>query len=110
MHLFFLPGRETTDSYTIAASPSFGILRHPSIIRYSSLDLTHSAENLDPKLPLLSEKDASVRQQSDRGSTKSLGLQDEAASSLHFQYSGEGYVGHGCSFTQTIFNGKQNSC
>eukprot|EP00268_Persea_americana_P000669 TRINITY_DN10205_c0_g2_i1.p1 TRINITY_DN10205_c0_g2~~TRINITY_DN10205_c0_g2_i1.p1 ORF type:complete len:425 (+),score=71.50 TRINITY_DN10205_c0_g2_i1:164-1438(+) len=96
--------KETTDSYTITASPSSGILWHPPNIRYSSHDLTHSGENLDPKSPLLLENGICERQESDRGSTKSLALQADAATSLHFQYSG-GHVSYGCSFTQTIFNG-----
>lgn len=107
--IFFVPARETTDSYTITASPSSGILWHPSNIRYSSHDLTHSGENLDPKSPLLLENGICERQESDRGSTKSLALQADAATSLHFQYSG-GHVSYGCSFTQTIFNGKHNLC
>lgn len=107
---FFLLGREATDSYAITASPSSEILWRPPNIRYSSLDLTHTGENLDPELPLLSEKGICGRQESNRGSAESLGLQEHAASSLHFQYSGEAYVGYGCSFTQTLFNGKQNLC
>ncbi|XP_077238251.1 transmembrane amino acid transporter family protein isoform X2 [Tasmannia lanceolata] len=87
--------RKSTDSYTIAASPNFGILLRAPSVRYSSLDLsTQRSPDLDPKLPLLHDKSISERQESDRN-----------LSSSHSQHTGEGYIAQGCSFSQTIFNG-----
>lgn len=97
--------KESTDSYTITASPSFGILRQTPSIKYSSLDFTHSNEDLGPKVPLLSEKGVYGTEESNGDIRKSIALQSAAASSLHLQYSGEGYIGHGCTLTQTVFNG-----
>ncbi|XP_058113865.1 amino acid transporter AVT1A-like [Magnolia sinica] len=98
--------RESTDSYTIAASPSFGILHQTSSYRYLSLNLGKSSEDLDPKLPLLSEISVAGKQESDKDLRKSTALLAEVSSkSLHSQYTGEGHITHGCSFTQTVFNG-----
>ncbi|XP_050885993.1 amino acid transporter AVT1A isoform X3 [Lathyrus oleraceus] len=76
--------RETTDSYTIATAPSFGsILKGPSFIYSSFGNRSKSNSDIDGKSPFLSayEKDS---------------MQNLA---------GEMPLGHGCSFTQTIFNG-----
>ncbi|CAK8531973.1 unnamed protein product [Lathyrus sativus] len=77
--------RETTDSYEIATAPSFGsILKGTSFI-YSCFGNRSKSSNsdIDGKSPFLSahEKDS---------------MQNLA---------GEISLGHGCSFTQTIFNG-----
>lgn len=87
-------GRETTDSYTIAAAPNFeSVLRGPSFI-YSSFD-NRSKSNLDidGKTPFLSAAEG-IRQSTwwEKASVERL-------------VSGELPIGYGCSFTQTIFNG-----
>ncbi|XP_047307998.1 amino acid transporter AVT1A [Impatiens glandulifera] len=89
--------RETTDSYTIAASPSFGMIRRlSSINRYSEHDLGIKSST-DLENSLLSESDKVIRKSSSAWLDKV---------SFHDQIStGELPVGHGCSFTQTIFNG-----
>uniref|UniRef100_A0A1D1ZE53 Vacuolar amino acid transporter 1 n=1 Tax=Anthurium amnicola TaxID=1678845 RepID=A0A1D1ZE53_9ARAE len=96
--------RETIDSYTISASPSFGFLGHtPS--RRSSFGLhNQSAHDVDPKLPLLSDSICET-QVSDKNLTKSFVSSADEAMSLRVQYTGEGYLCHGCSLTQTVFNG-----
>lgn len=103
MRLQFLLCRETMDSYTITASPIFGALgRAPNLI-YSSFE-TSSKTNLeqDAKIPLLPEQKEDV----DRISvTQSSWLQK---SSFHKQLTGELPIGHGCSMTQTIFNGNDS--
>uniref|UniRef100_A0ACD5ZAG0 Uncharacterized protein n=1 Tax=Avena sativa TaxID=4498 RepID=A0ACD5ZAG0_AVESA len=89
--------RETTDTYTIAASPIFGYLG-PSTSKYS-IDGGRSILASDPKLPLISDR---------LESTKSLRrhlLGSARDEKLSFQYTGEIYVGQGCSVTQTVFNG-----
>ncbi|XP_061361089.1 amino acid transporter AVT1A-like [Gastrolobium bilobum] len=83
--------KETTDSYTIAASPS--ILRGPSFL-YSSFG-NHSKNNLDidGKTPFLSGQEG-ISQSS--WSKKA---------SVQRHCTGELPIGYGCSFTQTVFNG-----
>ncbi|KAL6337035.1 hypothetical protein AAG906_036349 [Vitis piasezkii] len=75
--------RETTDSYTIAASPNFGILGSSLGLRRSSLDI--------------------FTKNTDRISRTQLSLSEKA--SFHEQLTGELPISHGCSFTQTVFNG-----
>ncbi|TKY70935.1 Vacuolar amino acid transporter 1 [Spatholobus suberectus] len=85
--------KETTDSYTLAATPNFeSILRGPSFI-YSSFD-NHSKNNLDidGKTPFLSGHE---------GITQST-LWKEGSVERHL--TGELPIGHGCSFIQTVFN------
>ncbi|KAJ4958113.1 hypothetical protein NE237_025224 [Protea cynaroides] len=93
--------RETTDSFTIAASSSFGAFpRLPSV----SFDLsTRSNQDLGAKSPLLSgylrldgNKDESDARIQSFFSDKSY---------MHEQLSGELPIGPGCSLTQTVFNG-----
>ncbi|XP_057947830.1 amino acid transporter AVT1A isoform X2 [Malania oleifera] len=96
--------RETTDSYSIAASPNFGILRGAPSNWFSSSDI-HSKSNLDldGKSPLLPEYEKIHQGEAlDRitGTRSSL----SAKTSLHEQLTGELPIGHGCSFTQTVFN------
>ncbi|PIA58898.1 hypothetical protein AQUCO_00400032v1 [Aquilegia coerulea] len=93
---------ETTNSYTITASPNFkNLLQAPSII-YSSFK---SNLNIDESSPLLPEYGSVYPvQDSDTG----LGKQPswvQGKASLHEKVIEEGHIGHGCSLTQTVFNG-----
>ncbi|KAI9160895.1 hypothetical protein LWI28_012536 [Acer negundo] len=91
--------REATDSYTIAASPSFGILGQLSFLSQSRNSL-----ELDAKSPLLSEYEKLCQKEDSdkisRAQSSFLGKD-----SFHKQLTEELPIGHGCSFTQTIFNG-----
>ncbi|VAI50476.1 unnamed protein product [Triticum turgidum subsp. durum] len=89
--------RETTDTYTIAASPIFGYLG-PSTSKYS-IDGGRSGLASDIKLPFISDKLESVK------SLRRHLLGSVRDEKLSFQYTGEIYVGQGCSVTQTVFNG-----
>uniref|UniRef100_A0A0D9YZG8 Amino acid transporter transmembrane domain-containing protein n=1 Tax=Oryza glumipatula TaxID=40148 RepID=A0A0D9YZG8_9ORYZ len=95
--------RETTDTYTIAASPSFGYLG-PSTSKYSILDGGRSSLGSDLKLPLLSDK-LDGKQDSVKSLRKTLGSAIDRKSSLLTQHTGEVYIAQGCSVTQTVFNG-----
>ncbi|KAK3009925.1 hypothetical protein RJ639_011032 [Escallonia herrerae] len=87
--------RETIDSYTITASPNFGILRRAS---RSSLDIEST------KTPFLSEYEKVYQKEDlDRVLRAQSSLSQKA--SLHEQLTGELPISRGCSFTQTIFNG-----
>ncbi|KAK4404768.1 Amino acid transporter AVT1A [Sesamum angolense] len=93
--------KETADSYAISASPEFGILRRHSSSRCSfyeanSNDYLHS----DAKTSLLTKEE---KDNSDRIS--GVTLPRIGNSSLHKQPTEELPVGHGCSFSQTVFNG-----
>ncbi|XP_058207088.1 amino acid transporter AVT1A-like isoform X2 [Rhododendron vialii] len=94
--------RETTDSFTITASPIFGTLRRLSSVRYSGCD-SDSKSSLDLE-PLLPEYEKSFRKEdSGRISRTQSSWSDKAP--LHKQFTGEFPISNGCSFTQTIFNG-----
>lgn len=97
--------RETTDSYTIAASPSFGYLGHgPSVTSFGFDNHSKSNLDLDGKSPLLSDYERSYQKQDlDRISRAQSSLSEKA--SFHMQATGELPIGHGCSLTQTVFNG-----
>jgi len=96
--------RETTDTYTIAASSSFGYLG-PSTSKYSLLDLGRSGLGSDLKLPLVSDK-ADGKQDSVKNlPTKTLGSIRDERVSFHLQHAGEVYISQGCNVTQTVFNG-----
>ncbi|KAI8562489.1 hypothetical protein RHMOL_Rhmol03G0040300 [Rhododendron molle] len=97
--------RETTDSFTITASPIFGTLRRLSSIRYSDCDIdSKSSLDLEIKTPLLPEYEKSFRKEdSGRISRTQSSWSDKAP--LHKQFTGEFPISNGCSFTQTIFNG-----
>ncbi|XP_015902999.3 amino acid transporter AVT1A isoform X1 [Ziziphus jujuba] len=98
--------RETTDSYTIAASPNFGNLgvRVPSI-RYSSFgSSTKSYVESDEKSSLLSDYDLINQKSNLDGISRAQSSWSDKVS-LYRQLTGELPIGHGCSFTQTIFNG-----
>ncbi|XP_010554769.1 PREDICTED: vacuolar amino acid transporter 1 [Tarenaya hassleriana] len=83
--------KETTDSYTIAASPIFGSLKSFSSFHRNS----KSSLDLDTKSPLLPENTEDV----DRISVT------QSAWSHKGSFAEELPIGRGCSFTQTIFNG-----
>ncbi|KAK9290764.1 hypothetical protein L1049_008940 [Liquidambar formosana] len=96
--------RESVDSYTITASPNFGTLRRASN-RYSSSDIrTKSNLDLDAKSPLLSEYENICKKEDLDKIVRTQSSWLEKAS-LHEQLTGELPIGHGCSFTQTVFNG-----
>ncbi|XP_068648353.1 amino acid transporter AVT1A-like [Aristolochia californica] len=98
--------RESTDSFTITASPNFGTLLRARSSRYSSLDLCfQSGQDLTQKLPPLSVRSPSYKHEAITDLRKPLISEAEQTSFLHAQHTGEGYIGQGCSFTQTIFNG-----
>ncbi|KAH9621057.1 hypothetical protein KSS87_011838 [Heliosperma pusillum] len=88
--------RETTDSYTIAASPGFSLLgRSPSLTLRSRSIIEH-----DGKAPLLSDYE---REEYDK--LAKIPSRTSALGSLHEHLAGELPIGQGCSFTQTVFNG-----
>ncbi|KAL6509017.1 hypothetical protein OROGR_023124 [Orobanche gracilis] len=89
--------RETTDIYSIAASPSFG-----TFFRAGSSVI--SQNDLNDKMPLLTDyKKGHQAEGFDRLRTPSL-LSDKA-SSVYKQPTEEFPLSHECSFVQTIFNG-----
>ncbi|KAF3778145.1 hypothetical protein EJ110_NYTH44068 [Nymphaea thermarum] len=92
--------RESVDSYTISASPSFGLLQQSPSIRYSSF----GGNDFEAKLPLLPE-DTIEKQASEKTLSKSRLFQESCH--LNLQFSGEGLGIQGCNLTQTIFNGKK---
>ncbi|XP_022983750.1 amino acid transporter AVT1A-like isoform X2 [Cucurbita maxima] len=85
--------REASDSYAITNSPTFGILRIPSIIKSSFQNriesLLESEISDDRKTPLLTN------------------YYDDEGHQLEYEISSTPSVSspHGCTFTQTIFNG-----
>ncbi|KAF5179627.1 Amino acid transporter [Thalictrum thalictroides] len=93
---------ETTNSYTIAASPNFvNLFQTPSLI-YSSFK---SNLNIDGSSPLLPEYGSIY---STQDSDTCLGKQPswtQGKASLHEKVIEEGHIGQGCSLTQTVFNG-----
>lgn len=96
--------REATDSYTIAASPSFGTFARTPTLRYSSFNHSQNEQDSDMSLPLLSDS-VPEKQESSKNLRKSFSLPAAETLSFHPQDTGEGNLGHGCSFTQTVFNG-----
>ncbi|KAG7027711.1 Amino acid transporter AVT1A [Cucurbita argyrosperma subsp. argyrosperma] len=96
--------RETTDSYTIMASPNFGMFRVPSILQTSWQNLSKSSLDMDGKAPLLSDHGGSDQNEDMDKISRMPSLRSERAS-FPKQLTGELPIGHGCSFTQTIFNG-----
>ncbi|GMY19434.1 amino acid transporter AVT1A isoform X1 [Fagus crenata] len=97
--------RATTDSYTIAASPSFGFLGHGLSTTSSDFD-NHTKSNLDMdgKSPLLSDYER-IYQKEDLDRILRAQSSLSAKTSLPKQPTGELPIGHGCSLTQTVFNG-----
>lgn len=103
----FLVNREATDSYTIAVSPNFGLIKRSSFFGQSThnISATTSFDN-DFKTPLLGEnEDTYKKEDSDRISRSPL--LEKAPSREGFIE--ESPVSQGCSFTQTIFNGIDQS-
>ncbi|KAB1222194.1 Vacuolar amino acid transporter 1 [Morella rubra] len=101
--------RETTDSYTITASPSlvFGRLG-PSSVLSSFDDRTKSNSDLNAKSPLLSDYERiHHKEELDKISRAQSSISEKA--SLYKQLTGELPIGHGCNLTQTVFNGKITS-
>ncbi|KAM3355694.1 amino acid transporter AVT1A isoform X1 [Capsicum galapagoense] len=95
--------RETIDSYTIAASPGFGLLgRGSSII--SEFDSRGFVDS-DVKTYLLAEKEKIQEQNVVDGISVTKASWSEKAASFHEQLTGEFPISYGCSLTQTIFNG-----
>uniref|UniRef100_A0A1J3I2G1 Vacuolar amino acid transporter 1 n=1 Tax=Noccaea caerulescens TaxID=107243 RepID=A0A1J3I2G1_NOCCA len=84
--------RETTDSYTIAASPIFGTLRsNPSFYRQSRSNLDVESS----KAPLLPERN----EESDKASATQSVWSHKGSFAEELPIGG-----YGCSVTQTIFN------
>lgn len=95
--------RETTDSYTLAASPGFALLG-----RTSSMLSARSRSSLDidgNKAPLLPDH-GSKYQVEDYDKLSKVSSRVSALGSLHEHLGGELPIGQGCSFTQTVFNGE----
>lgn len=104
INLLIYLGRETTDSYTIAASPSFGGLGHVRSLIYSSFGgLSKSSLDSETKFPLLSDR---VSQKGDSGGISRIPSSWSDKTPLNKQFTGELPIGQGCSLTQTIFNGE----
>ncbi|CAO2822293.1 unnamed protein product [Amaranthus hypochondriacus] len=93
--------RETTDSYTLAASPGFALLgRTPSRLSMpskSSIDIDGN------KAPLLPEYDNKYKEEEHETLSK-VSSRISSLKSLHEDL-GELPIGQGCTFTQTVFNG-----
>lgn len=97
--------RESIDSYTITASPNFGSFRRLPGTRYSSIDICRSGQDLAPSIPTVVDNNGLSKQTTEEELSKPLIYQSGVESFVHSQTSGEVYIGHGCSFTQTVFNG-----
>ncbi|XP_057468152.1 LOW QUALITY PROTEIN: amino acid transporter AVT1A-like [Actinidia eriantha] len=97
--------RETTDSYTITASPILGSLQRTANARYSVSDIgAKTSLDLGTKTPLLSEYEKTLRKEDLHRISITQSSWSEKAS-LPEQLTGEFPTSHGCSFTQTVFNG-----
>nr|GME08721.1 vacuolar amino acid transporter 1 isoform X6 [Ipomoea batatas] len=98
--------RETTDSYSIAASPNVGLLRRGSSVALSPSDANIKRYiNSDEKTHLLPEaiKHGKKKDFLDGIQIKQSSFSEKA--SLHENVTGELPISHGCSLTQTVFNG-----
>ncbi|XP_058195385.1 amino acid transporter AVT1A-like isoform X2 [Rhododendron vialii] len=97
--------RETTDSFTITASPIFETLRRLSSVRYSGSDIDNkSGLDLETKTPLLPEYGKSFQKDDSHRLSETQSSWFDKAPFLK-QLTEEFPISHGCSFTQTIFNG-----
>ncbi|KAH6779624.1 Transmembrane amino acid transporter family protein [Perilla frutescens var. hirtella] len=97
--------RETTDPYSISVSPNFGTLKHRSSSRYSFSEVNNNDYlQSDAKRSLLS-KEVSFEEKYDTESISVARLSWSEKASLHEQLTAELPISHGCSFSQTIFNG-----
>lgn len=96
--------QQTIDSYSITATPNFGLLRPPSSVIYSSLyDLgIESNFDDDAKARLLSECEKHYSKENLERISRKISTWS-GKGSLHEQL-GELPISHGCSVTQTVFN------
>ncbi|XP_071911707.1 amino acid transporter AVT1A-like [Coffea arabica] len=95
--------KETTDFYSIAASPNFGNLRRISGAFYPDGSSQNSLD-ISRKTSLLSEyKNINQKGEVDRISARQSSWLEK--SSVYRQLTGELPIGQGCSLTQTVFNG-----
>ncbi|XP_026657676.2 amino acid transporter AVT1A isoform X2 [Phoenix dactylifera] len=95
--------KETTDSFTITATPSFGYLGSALSPRCSSFDLcAEGGLNSDMRLPFIS---GSTFEKQESGKSLKNTLAADEHVSFHVQHTAEGYIEHRCSVTQTVFNG-----
>ncbi|KAL8489343.1 hypothetical protein ACS0TY_025299 [Phlomoides rotata] len=97
---------ETTDPYTISASPSFGNLRRRPSSTYSFSEYNNNDYlGCDSKTSLLSKENTVEEAADDIESISVARLSASEKASLYEQLTGELPIGHGCSFSQTLFNG-----
>ncbi|XP_051138951.1 amino acid transporter AVT1A isoform X2 [Andrographis paniculata] len=99
--------KETTDSYTISASPYFGNLGHRSTSAAYSFSDSNYLQS-DVRTSFLSKEESveeKDKQTDAAASAAHLSWLQKASFSLHEQIAGELPVGYGCSLSQTIFNG-----
>lgn len=96
--------KQTIDSYSITATPNFGLLKSPSSIIYSSLyDIgIESNFDADAKDRLLSECEKLYSKEDLEKISRKISTWS-GKGSLHEQL-GELPISHGCSVTQTVFN------
>ncbi|XP_021804382.1 amino acid transporter AVT1A-like isoform X1 [Prunus avium] len=97
--------KETIDSYSIAASPNIANLGFVPTSSYASFhNYSKGILDLIAKSSFLSTNESAPQKADlDRISITQSLLSEK--STLHKQQTGELPIGHGCSFTQTIFNG-----
>ncbi|VFQ71699.1 unnamed protein product [Cuscuta campestris] len=96
--------RETIDSYSIAASPGVGLLRRGSSIAFSPYDTNKSHVDSEEKENLIPEATKPNQKGFGDGiSSKHSSCSEKAP--LHEKLTGELPISHGCSMTQTVFNG-----
>ncbi|XP_022846244.1 amino acid transporter AVT1A-like [Olea europaea var. sylvestris] len=97
--------KETTDFYTIAASPNFGTLRGVYGAGYSGCDINNNSNPvLNEKAPLLTE-DKKIHQTEEIDRIVRAHSSWSKMASFNEQQNGELPISHGCSLVQTIFNG-----
>lgn len=96
--------KQTIDSYSITATPNFGLLRDPSASIYSSLHDIGIESNFDAdaKSRLLSECEKLYSKEDLQKISRKISTWS-GKGSLHEQL-GELPISHGCSVTQTVFN------
>ncbi|CAB4286391.1 unnamed protein product [Prunus armeniaca] len=96
--------KETIDSYSIAASPNIANLGFVPTSSYASIhNYSKGILDLITKSSFLSTNESAPQKADlDRISITQSLLSEK--STLHKQQTGELPIGHGCSFTQTIFN------
>lgn len=96
--------KQTIDSYSITATPNFGLLKSPSTTIYSSLHDIGIESNFDAeaKARLLSECEKLYSKEDLEKITRKISTWS-GKGSLHEQL-GELPISHGCSVTQTVFN------